>query len=70
MLDFLKSYAVTGALWRLLRGAAAFAGGAGLTYLVGHVTQVPFDAATAGLIGTLLLGLDKFLREKGIISYN
>lgn len=69
MFEFLKDYAITGALWRVVRGALTFGAGAGLTYLVGHITQVPFDAATAGLLGTLLLGLDKFLREKGIISY-
>lgn len=70
MFESLKDYAVTGALWRLVRGVAAFAAGAGLTYLIGHVTEIPFDPAVAGLIGAVLLSLDKYLREIGLIAYN
>jgi len=62
-------YPTTGAIWRFVRALLAFVGGAAIAFALAHVQELVPDLAVAGVIGALLLALDKFLREKGWISY-
>lgn len=64
------SYPVTGAIWRFVRGLLAFTGGAAIAFGLGHLQEIVPDPAVAGLATALLLAIDKFLREKGWISYS
>jgi hypothetical protein len=70
ILRFIKTYPVIGSALRILRTAGAMGGGVALTYIIGHVADLPIDNVQVAAILTLaLVGLDKFLREKGIIRY-
>ncbi len=55
------------AIVRFVRAVAAAALAAGITAAIQHVGELPVnDEATVALITAGLLGLDKFLRDRGI----
>lgn len=62
-------YPTKGAIWRFIRGLLAFIGGAAIAFGLGHVQEVVPDPAITGIATAFLLAIDKFLREKGWISY-
>jgi hypothetical protein len=67
---FISTYPVIGAALRILRTAGAMGGAVALTYVIGHVHEVPIgDVPTVAVLTLVLVGIDKFLREKGIIKY-
>jgi len=63
------SYPTLGALLRFGRTLAAVALGAVVAYAVGHIQEVVPDPAVAAVAAAILAALDKFLREKGWLSY-